>query len=183
MLFPLINSSKSDIDQISKNPLDKINEILILNSNVNQWKNTATIVDMFKNVANKTQCSFIQFDVENFYPLILLNLSNEAIQYASTITKISDSDEVIIKHSRKTLFFHNNQPWEKKSGDPDFDVPMGCYDGAEICEVVGIFILNKLSSIIDKNSNGLYHDDGLGVFDKSSGTQMEQRIKKNYPNF
>ena len=60
---------------------------------------------------------------------------------------------------------------------------MGCYDGAEIRELVGIFILNKLSNIIDKNRNGLYHDDGLGVFDKLSGTQMEQRIKKNYPNF
>ena len=54
-----------------------------------------------------------------------------------------DSDKAIIKHSRKTLLFHNKLPWEKKSGDPDFDVPMGCYDGAEICKLVGIFILNK----------------------------------------
>ena len=57
-----------------------------------------------------------------------------------------------MKHSRKTLLFHNNQPWEKKSGNSDFDVPMGCHDGAEICELVGIFILNKLSNIIEKNS-------------------------------
>ena len=82
--------------------------------------------------------------MENFYPSISLNLFNEAIQYTSTIAEISGSDRAIIKHSRKTLLFHNNQPWEKKSGHSDFDVPMGCYDGAEICESVGIFILNKL---------------------------------------
>ena len=39
-------------------------------------------------------------------------------------------------------------------------------------------ILNKLSNVIGKNSIGLYHDDGLGVFDKSSGPQIEQWKKK-----
>ena len=125
--------------------------------------------------------------MKSFYPLILLNLFNKAIQYASTITEISDSDKAIIKHSRKTLLFHNNQHWEKKSGDPDFDEPMGCYDGAEICKLLGIFILNKVSSIIDNNSIalycdynnsiGLYYDDGLDRFDKLSRSQIEQRKK------
>ena len=115
--------------------------------------------------------------MENFYPSILLNLFNETIQYASTITEISDSDKAIIQHSRKTLLFHNNQPWEKKSGDPDFDVPVGCYDGAEICELVGIFILNKVSNVIDKSSIGLYHDDGLGLFDKLSGPHLSKLSK------
>ena len=55
---------------------------------------------------------------------------------------------------------------------------MGCYDGAEICELVGIFILNKLSNIVDKNSIGLYRDDSLGIFDKLSGPQIEQSKKK-----
>ena len=120
----------------------------------------------------------MQFDVENFYPSVSLNLFNEAIQHASTVTEISDNDKTIIKHSRKTLLFHNNHPWEKKSGDSDFDVLMGCYDGAEICELMGIFILNKLSNVIDKNSIGLYRDDGLGVFDKLSVPQMEKNKKK-----
>ena len=98
-----------------------------------------------------------------------LKLFNEAIQYARAITEISDSDKAIIKDLRKTLLFHNNHPWEKKSGDSDFDVPMGCYDGVDVCELVEIFIFNKLSNIIDKISIGLYRDDGLGVFDKLSG--------------
>ena len=67
-------------------------------------------------------------------------------------------------------------PWQK-SGDLDFDVPIGCYDGAEVCELVEIFILSKLSSI-DKNSIGVYRDDGLGMFGKLSGPQIEKKKKK-----
>ena len=32
--------------------------------------------------------------------------------------------------SRKTLLFNNKEPWVKKHGDKEFDVPMGCLDGA-----------------------------------------------------
>ena len=93
--------------------------------------------------------------MENFYRLISLNLFIEVIQYPGTIRVICDDDKAIIKHSKKTLLFHNIHHREKISGDPHFDVPMDCYNGAEICELVGIFILNKLSSIIDKNVIGL----------------------------
>ena len=43
--FCLMNPSQSDIGKNSKNLLDKINKILILNTNVNQWKNTTTVID------------------------------------------------------------------------------------------------------------------------------------------
>ena len=47
-------------------------------------------------------------------------------------------------HSRKTLYLLNSEPWVKKEGNKDFDALMGCYDGAEICELVGSFRLNQL---------------------------------------
>ena len=34
--------------------------------------------------------------------------------------------------SGKTLLFSDGEPWVKKDGEDDFDVPMGCYDGAEV---------------------------------------------------
>ena len=52
----------------------------------------------------------------------------------------------------------------KKTGNKNFDVPMGCYDRAEVCELVGSFILNKLTSIINRSDIGLYRDDGLWIF-------------------
>ena len=38
---------------------------------------------------------------------------------------------------------------------------MGCFDGAEVCELVGLYILSKLKHLI--MNFGLYRDDGLGV--------------------
>ena len=48
-------------------------------------------------------------------------------------------------HCRKTLlFFQNkNEAWVKKTSHDCFDIPMGSYDGAEICELVGLLILNN----------------------------------------
>ena len=42
-----------------------------------------------------------------------------------------------------------------------FDVTMGSYDGAEICELVVIYLLFPLAKVIDQNNSGLYRDDGL----------------------
>ena len=43
------------------------------------------------------------------------------------------SDELeIIMHSRKILLFWQNSARVKKEGNEDFDISMGCYDGAEI---------------------------------------------------
>ena len=61
-----MNPFKSDVGKISKNLLYKINKILILKTNVNQWKNNETVIDWFKNVVNKKLWSFIQFGLENF---------------------------------------------------------------------------------------------------------------------
>ena len=97
------------------------------------------------------------------------------MRYASTIPEIN---KPIIKHLSKMLLFHNSQTWEKNFRDPYFDVAMGCYDGAIDCELVRLFILNKLSNIIDKPSINLYTDDGLTMFEKLIGPQTEQGKKK-----
>ena len=41
---------------------------------------------------------------------------------------------------------------------------MESYDGAEVCELAGLFMLNELSKKFDKDNIGLYRDDGLTVF-------------------
>ena len=50
-------------------------------------------------------------------------------------------------HSRKTLFFHGREPFIKREGNENFDVPMGCFDGPEVCELVGTYILSQLNSV------------------------------------
>ena len=80
--------------------------------------------------------------------------------------------------ARKTFLFHDGIPWVKRSGNEDFDVPMGSYDSAEVCKLVGAFLLNNLSDAIDKTSVGLYRDDGLGVFKSHSGPESERKRKE-----
>ena len=63
------------------------------------------------------------------------------------------------------------------TGNNPFDVPMGSFDGAEVCEIVGIYILNKLGDLLNKSNVGLYRDDGLAVIYNTSPSEME-RLKK-----
>ena len=92
--------------------------------------------------------SFIIFDMERFYSSASRDLFNKSIDFAKFMENISDNDLKIIMNGRKTLLLHHEEPWMKKNGEEDFDVPIGYYDGAAICELAGTFILSKISPTI-----------------------------------
>ena len=79
--------------------------------------------------------------------------------------------------ARKTLLFNINKPWVKKSGKKDFDVLMACFDGAEVSEIVGIYILSRISNEINKKKVGLYCDDNLFVLRNIRGSEMNRTRK------
>ena len=87
-----------------------------------------------------------------------------------------------IINSRKAFLFYDDDPWVKKDTSQHFDVTEGSFDGAEACELVGLFLLNQLEDIITNGSVGVYRDDGLAVVHKYSGPQMD-RLRKNIINF
>jgi hypothetical protein len=58
-------------------------------------------------------------------------------------------------------------------------VAMGNYDGAEICELVELFILNKLSEKFGKNNIGLYRDDGLMLL-SGTGKRLADKAQNLY---
>ena len=60
---------------------------------------------------------------------------------------------------------------------------MGSYDGTEVCELVGAFLLNNHSHVIDKTALVLYKNDGLGVFKIHSGPQTERKRKEIIKTF
>ena len=98
-------------------------------------------------------------DIKDFYPSIKETLLVKAITFAEKLVHITNENKVIIKHARISLLYENSEPLMKKGGGL-FDVTMGTYDGAEACEVVGTFLLYKLSLKYNKNKIGLYHDVG-----------------------
>ena len=56
---------------------------------------------------------------------------------------------------------------------------MGAYDGAEVCELVGSFLLSLIAKKYKKADIGLYRDDGLAIFKNTSGP-VNERIKKDF---
>ena len=40
---------------------------------------------------------------------------------------------------------------------------MGCYNDADVWEIVGLYILNLLCNILDKDLVDLYRGDGLAI--------------------
>ena len=84
----------------------------------------------------------------------------------------------MIHHSRKSRLFDTTSVWVKNGNNPLFDDTMGSYDGAEIYELVGLYLLNKLSTVIGKSSVGLYRDDGIAAINNANGWKLE-RIRKD----
>ena len=60
-----------------------------------------------------------------------------------------------------SILTHDNKTLIKKDEGTIFDVPMGSFFGAELCDLVGLFILNHLYPLYDRNEIGLYVYDGL----------------------
>ena len=57
---------------------------------------------------------------------------------------------------------------------------MGSYDGAEVCELVGLYILNKLCKKYSRKASiGLYRDDGLAAL-KRIGPRSADKIRKEF---
>ena len=94
--------------------------------------------------------SFISFDIVDFYSSITESLLDQTI---------------------------DSLPWVKRDSSNAFDVTMGSNDGAEICELVGLFILLKLKDTFGNNI-GLYRDNGLVLLETKSGRLSDKARKE-----
>ena len=72
------------------------------------------------------------------------------------------------KHYYFTTIYHGRK----------HDVTMGSYDGAETCELIELYILNKINHIIDNKDVGLYRDGGLAVLRNHSLTEANRKAKE-----
>ena len=74
------------------------------------------------------------------------------------------------------MHFNDQQTWTKRNSGL-FGVTMGAYDGAEVCELVGNYLLYELSKLYEKKDIGLCRDDGLAVFKNKSRPESEKMKK------
>ena len=161
---------------------------------LNQWRSTQEVVSWFNGLKNKQKLKFIKFDIESFYPSITKELLNKTITWARSVEpihigcskkdancEVCNDDLDIIYAARKNFVFNNGKPFVKK-GDDNFDVTMGAWDGAEVAELVGIYLLHQMSlNVFEKNMFGLYRDDGLAVT-RGSNQSNEFHVKQALRN-
>ena len=137
---------------------------------------TQNVIEWFMNIEEKSKYTFKVFDSKHFYPSIKETRLIKAINFVEKLVNITNEDKVIIKHARKSLLYDNSEPWMKKDSGL-FNVTMGAYDGAEVWELVGTFLLYKLSLKYNKNDIGLYRDDDLAIFKNISDPKSEKAKK------
>ena len=173
----LLNSAIGEIGRISKHILQNINKTLSEEIKVNEWKNTESVINWFKNIPNKHLYKFLMFDIKDFYTSIKEKLLSEAIRFAKHYISITNKGIKAIFLIRKSLLYYNDQPWVKKR-ESNFDVIMSTYIGAEVFELIGIFMLLLPNKHVNKNNIGLYRDDDLAILKNTSNPEAEKLKKK-----
>ena len=171
----LINPAKSNIGIISKNILDNIINEIKLKLKLTQLKNTCEALTWFKNIEDKQNSLLLICDIVDFYPSISEDLFNKTIKFAEKHAKISELDKSILLNARQSLLHFEDEIWIKHTGT--FDVTMGSYDGAQVSDLVGLFILSLIKEKIPELNFALYRDDGI-AHHKKLRPQTIDRIRK-----
>ena len=125
----------------------------------------------------QSSCSFIQFDNKDFYSSITDNILHQTLKFTKQHTNINKNDLHIINHCCKLLLFSDNKSWKKKTTDSCFEATMGSFDGAEICELVGLYIRSKVEKILSKSNFGLYRDDVLVLLGNFNDKKLAKLAK------
>ena len=55
---------------------------------------------------------------------------------------------------------------------------MGSYDGADLCELIDIYIESLLEGTLEKDQMGLYQDDGIIILRNTNSQQTDKIGKK-----
>ena len=96
----LINTSKNELGKVSKQLVEKINSDIIEKLQFNQRCYTDAVLKWFNNITDKSNCSFIQFDIKEFYLSITENILHQTLKFAKQHTNIYKNDLRIINHCR-----------------------------------------------------------------------------------
>ena len=74
-------------------------------------------------------------------------------------------------HTCPTILLYDNRSWTKKSYINNFDIARGSFQGAEVSNLIGLYLLSEITGPLNI---GLYRDDSLTVIKQSSGISLEK---------
>ena len=93
--------------------------------------------------------------------------------FSSMTSKFSRNNQK--RFTKVSLLYYNDELWVKM-GEINFDVTMGAYNRAEVCGLIGSFMLSLLSKHNNKNHVGLYKDDSPSILQNTSGLEGLSKI-------
>ena len=136
----LINPAENKLGRLNKFITQAANKERRHKFNLNWWKNTEDVIDWFKNINENQLCKFVILDIKDFHPSIKESLLKQSLDFAEKYIKVSSEGKATFKHVRKSLLFKKQKNWVKKKSEL-FDVEMGTYDRAEVCELFEILYI------------------------------------------
>ena len=133
---------------------------------------------MVPKISLKSKYKFLKFEIVDFYPSITEDLLTKLLEFAQNYVEVDEHTANIIMRCRHSVLFSNSSAWSKKS-ILQFDVAMSSFDGAQVCKLLGLYMLHHLSSIIGvKMNTGLYRDDGLATLQTTSVLETDRIRQK-----
>ena len=148
----------------------------MVNLNVNKWRNTQNVIESFGNIEEKAEHSFFSYSI---FTRQFLKIYWTKHYLGSPIWLTYDT------YILKTLENHSlsiTENHRSKNNSNLFDVTIGNHDGAETCELVGLFILNHLGKKFAKKNICLYRDDGLAII-KNRSAGLADKTRKELHKF
>lgn len=117
---------------------------------------------------------FMQFVIEEVYPLISKDRLFKRINYTEGFVSIIDDKIKINMSSRKSLGFSGSDVWIKSDYAKGFAITS--FKESKICEI--LYILRKLGKC-GKDRIVQYRDEGLACFENNSEPEVES-IRKPF---
>ena len=122
----------------------------------------------------------MKFDIKDFYPSISEKLLEKALEFANKYKNVTKEEKTIIYNASKSNLVNQGDIWTKKDRNDSielFDITMGSKHGAEISELVGLYILQGLKQINREQIMGIYRDYELIAMKKSTSNVEVEKIK------
>ena len=148
-------------NDINLSILENINQYLVKLLHVKQWENSASVIEWFRNIEDKKSCTFIIFDIREFYPSSIEAILDKSFLFVKQHHDISNDNTRLIRHCRKSLLFSNNEAWKKKKQK---SASMWQWKVLTVQRYAHLLVLIScvfLAKLINKKDCGLYRYDGL----------------------
>lgn len=93
---------------------------------------------------------------------------SKSIEPVQSMTNIEEKVIKTIFYAHKSPPFDKNYVWVKKD-NPELDVTMGSYEGADLHWSDGLYLIDLLNKEFGKQNITLYRDEGLSCFQNMPG--------------